>query len=156
MERRRIMLAVALFAGFLFVIHGCSEKKVYTLDEPGAKTASLSFPEFIQIRGIDGESVESLLSRMIYEGQNEVVFPAGPHEIELRYNDIWDIDDNDHEKITSRYVLLQFDAKAGGQYKFNIEPPDDRRSAQALAARFNPAIIDVQTGKAVSRFIAEE
>ncbi len=156
MERRPMMLTVALFAGFLFVIHGCSEKKVYTLDEPGADTANLSFPEFIQIRGIDGESVESFFSRMIYEGQNEVVFPAGSHEIELRYNDIWDIDDNDHEKITSRYVLLQFEAGVGGQYKFNIKPPNDRQTAQKLADHFRPAIIDVRTGKVVSRFITEE
>jgi uncharacterized protein YccT (UPF0319 family) len=156
MKIRWMVIGLLFFTCALFSTQGCSKKKVYTLDEPGAKTASLTFPEFIQIRGIDEESVESFFSRMLYEGRNEVVLPAGSHEVEFRYNDIWEIDENDHEKVTSYYILLQFEAQPGGKYKFKVDPPEDRQSAQSLAAHFNPPIIDVRTGKVVSRFVAQE
>ena len=90
------------------------------------------------------------MSYIIYEGKREVVFSAGSHTMQLRYYDMWDIDDDDHEKVYSDYVTLRFDAKAGGHYKISVKAPKDRQSAWKLANHFNPDIIDVSTGKTVS------
>ncbi|MGM0428071.1 MAG: DUF2057 family protein [Thermodesulfobacteriota bacterium] len=156
MKERYLGIIGVLFIGMLCVLQGCSEKKVYKISETEENTAGLNFPDFIEIRFIDGERVENFLTRMIWEGKNEVILPAGPHQVELRYNDIWDIDDNDHEKVTSRYILLEFNAQPHRTYKVAVDAPRDRESAHKLAAHFNPTIVDVQTGKTVSRFLQEE
>jgi len=94
--------------------------------------------------------VKGLLSHIVYEGKRELVFSAGSHTVVLRYYDMWDIDDDDHEKIYSNYITLRFDAKAGGYYKISVKAPKDRQSAWKLANHFNPDIIDVSTGKTFS------
>ncbi|MCF8082430.1 MAG: DUF2057 domain-containing protein [Deltaproteobacteria bacterium] len=156
MKTRHMMMIAVFLVGMLCWLQGCSEKKVYRLSEGEKNTAGLSFPNFIEIRGIDGEGVENFITRMIWEGQNEVRIPAGTHAVELRYNDIWDIDDDDHEKVTSRYILLEFNAQPHRTYKVAVDAPRDRESAHKLAAHFDPAIVDVRTGNTVSRFLQEE
>ncbi len=94
--------------------------------------------------------MKGLLSHIVYEGKRELVFSAGSHTVVLRYYDMWDIDDDDHEKIYSNYITLRFDAKAGGYYKISVKAPKDRQSAWKLANHFNPDIIDVSTGKTFS------
>ena len=136
--------------GFLLVLQGCTKEKIYTMSKKGAQTATLSFPNFIEIGSLDGENVENLFSRVIYEGERAVVFSAGTHTVELRYNDMWDIDDDDHEKIVSPYITLNFDAKSGNTYKVSADEPKDRESAWKSATHFSAAIVDARTGKTIS------
>ncbi len=151
MNKRHFFIGVTLFFGVLLILQGCSRKKTYTMSEQGENTASLTVPNFVQVGSFDGDSVENMISRIIYEGKRELTFPAGEHVVEIRYNDIWDIDDYDHEKIISDYITLRFQAKRGGRYKLNVKAPEDRSGAHELAANFTAAIIDAQTGQRVSR-----
>ncbi len=150
MKNRSLVMGFVVIFGCLLILQGCMKGKIYTTSKHGAQTANLIVPNFIEIGSLDGESVENLFSRIIYEGEREVVFPAGTHSVELRYNDMWDIDDNDHEKIISRYITLRFDAKPGDTYKIGIDAPKDRESAWRLASHFNAAIVNARTGKTVS------
>jgi hypothetical protein len=144
-----------LWVSLVFFIQGCAQTKVYELAKPDQKTATLTFPDFIEINELDNESVEGLFAQIIYEGQKKIIFPAGAHTVELRYYGMWDIDDHDHENVISRYVVLQFDAKPGVAYKVQVDAPKDRKAAHELAAHFNPSIVETLTGKCVSRLVDE-
>ncbi len=76
MKYRCIGIGFVLFFGVLFALQACAEKKIYTVGKPGDQTASLTLPNFIEIRSFDGDSVENLFTRIIYEGKKEVVFAA--------------------------------------------------------------------------------
>jgi hypothetical protein len=144
-----------LWVSLIFIMQGCTQTKVYKLAKTDQKTATLTFPDFIEINELDNESVEGLFAQIIYEGQKEIIFPAGAHTVELRYYGMWDIDDDDHENVISRYVVLQFDAKPGVAYKVQVDAPKNRRAAHELAAHFNPSIVETRTGKCVSRLVDE-
>lgn len=151
MKRRSMCNGLALFFALLFLLQGCTQRKTYTVSEKGEKTARLTFPGCIEIGSFDGDNVGNLFSRIIYRGEKEVFFPAGTHTVEIRYNDMWNLDDDDHEKIVSEYINLRFDAKPGATYKIHIEAPRDRRSAWELATHFQAEIVDAGTKKKVSR-----
>ena len=153
MKCRFLFIWVVLFCTSLFMVQGCAQKKTYTVGKPEGETASLTFPSYIEIRSFDGESLENLFTRIIYEGKKEAVFAANTHTVELRYKDIWDIDDDDHENVVSPYITLQFDARTGSAYEISVDMPKDRQSAHELASNFKAAIIDVRTRKAVSRLV---
>jgi hypothetical protein len=161
MERIMIYRYLSLWFGLLlwvsliFFMQGCTQTKVYELAKPDQNTATLTFPEFIEINELDNESVQGLFSQIIYEGQKEIIFPAGTHTVELRYYGMWDIDDDDHENVISRYVVLQFDAKPGVAYKVQVDAPKDRKAAHELASHFNPSIVETRTGACVSRLVNE-
>ena len=80
-----------------------------------------------------------------------MVFTAGTHTVELRYKDIWDIDDDDHENVVSPYIRLQFDSRGGSAYEISVDAPNTRLSAHELASHFTATIIDTKTRKEVSR-----
>jgi hypothetical protein len=150
MAYKRFTIGSILFLAFFTALYACAQKKVYTVGQPGAHSASLTVPDFIQIRSFDGDSVENIFTRIIYEGKKELVFAAGTHTVKLRYKDIWDIDDDDHEDVTSPYITLHFDAIPGGAYEIRVPAPQDRQGAHELASRFAPHIIDVRSKKRVS------
>ncbi len=155
MKIRLLCKGFALFLGFLFLLNGCTQKKTYTLSGQGEKTARITFPGCIEIGDFDRDSVGNLFSGIIDRGEKEVIFPAGTHTVEIRYNDTWNIDDNDHEKIVSEYIALQFESTPGSTYKISVDVPKDRRSAWKLATHFKAEIIDARTGKSVSRLVNE-
>jgi len=144
------IMALAVFLGLFLMVQGCGKTKIYRISEHGNDTATLAYPNFIEIDSFDGESVEGFLSGIIYEGKKELVFSAGTHTVVLRYYDMWDIDDDDHEKVYSNYITLRFDAKPGNIYNIRVDAPKDRQSAWKLAAHFNADIIDSSTKKTVS------
>ena len=150
MKKRSIVLGLGVLLGLLFMAYGCAKTKTFTMSEHGKDTATLTYPGFIEVDSFDGEGVGGLLSHVIYEGKRELVFSAGSHRVVLRYYDMWDIDDADHEKVYSDYITLRFDTTPGGHYKINVKAPKDRQSAWKLANHFNTEIIDVSTGKTVS------
>ncbi len=150
MKKRFTISLPSLFLGVLLMAAGCTNTKTYKISEPGKETATLTYPSFIEIRSFDGQNIEGMLSHVIYEGKRVVVFPAGQHTVDLRYYDMWDIDDNDHEKVYSDFITLRFDAKPGTRYRISVDEPKDRRSAWKLAKHFSVDIIDERTGKPVS------
>jgi len=152
--RRRYVsqwFGLLLWVSLIFFMQGCTRTKVYELAKPDQNTATLTFPDFIEINRFDNDSVEGLFAQIIYEGQKEIIFPAGTHTVELRYYAMWDIDDDDHENVVSRYVVLQFDSKPGVAYRVHVDAPKDRKAAHELATHFNPSIVETRTGKCVSR-----
>lgn len=153
MAYKRFTIGSVFFLASFVALCACAQKKVYTVGQPGAHSASLTFPNFIQIRSFDGDSVENTFTRILYEGRKELVFAAGTHTVEMRYKDIWDIDDDDHEDVTSPYITLQFDANAGGAYAIHVPAPQDRQSAHDLASGFAPHIIDVRSQERVSLLV---
>lgn len=153
MKYRCIGIGFALFFSVLLTLPACMQKKTYTVGKPGDQRASLTFPNFIEIGRFDGDSVENIFTRIIYEGKKELVFDAGTHAVELRYKDIWDIDDDDHEDVISPYITLQFDAIPGSAYEISVAAPKDRQSAHELASHFKAAIIDARTKMQVSRLV---
>lgn len=153
MKSRCMGIGFALFFSVLFTLPACTQKKTYTVGKPGDQKASLTFPSFIQIANFDGDSVENIFTQIFYEGKKELAFAAGAHTVELRYKDIWDIDDDDHEDVVSPYITLQFDARPGSAYEISVVRPKDRQSAHELASHFKAAIIDIRTKKAVSRLV---
>jgi len=150
MKNRTIVMGLGVLLGLLFIAYGCGKTKTYRMSEHGKDNATLTYPGFIEVDSFDGEGVEGLLSHIIYEGKRELVFSAGSHTVVLRYYDMWDIDDADHEKVYSDYITLRFDTTPGGHYKIDVKAPKDRQSAWKLANHFNADIIDVSTGKSVS------
>ena len=150
MKIRAMITGMMALLGILLISQGCSKTKTYKISEPGKETATLTYPAFIEIGSFDGQSVEGMLSHIIYEGKREVIFPAGQHSVDFRYYDMWDIDDNDHEKVYSDYITLRFDAKPGNRYAIKVAAPKSRKSAWKLANHFNAEIIDEGTGNPVS------
>lgn len=150
MKNRSIIMGLGVLLGLLFLSYGCAKTTTYKMSEHGKETATLTYPSFIEVDSFDGEDVEGLLSHILYEGKRELVFSAGSHAVVLRYYDMWDIDDDDHEKIYSNYITLRFNAKAGNRYKISVDAPKNRNGAWKLANHFNADIINTRSGKTVS------
>lgn len=145
-----------LFGGLALLIMGlvfqsCAETKTYNLAEKSDQTASLMYPDSIQIDRLDFESVEGLFSQILYGGNREIIFAPGSHTVTLRYNTDWDIDDDDHEKIVSSYITLQFNAVSGNRYRVAFQKPETRSAAWDLATHFKADIVNDKTGAIVSR-----
>jgi uncharacterized protein YccT (UPF0319 family) len=142
-------------AGILFAGTGCPGKRTVDLKDPkSAKEGAgvvLTVPDFIEVRSVDDDLVEKFYTRLLFSGEREIHLSPGIHSIVLRYNDLWPIDSSDHEKIRSDYVGLSFDTVSGGAYRIRMREVEDRRDAHRLAADFKPWIIEVGTGKTVSR-----
>jgi len=146
---------MSCIAGILLAGTGCPATRTVDLNDPKAGKegagAVLRAPDFIEVRSVDGELTEKFYTRLIYSGELEIRISPGSHTIVMRYNDMWPINQNDHEKIRSDYVGLAFDAAAGGTYRIRIRELQDRLDAHRLAADFKPWIVDVGTGRTVSR-----
>ncbi|MBW1788080.1 MAG: DUF2057 family protein [Deltaproteobacteria bacterium] len=156
MGRRSHFKIGLLLAGMLAALWGCPSTQVDYVDvdksaDPGT-TAVLYVPDYIEVHSVDDQVIEKFYTKVLYSGARVIHIPPGPHTVVLRYNDIWDADEeaHDHEKIRSEYIGLGFTAVSGGYYRIEINEPDDLAEAEELAADFKAWIVDKQTGRKVS------
>ena len=156
MERRSHFKIVTLMAGMLWALCGCPTTQVEYVDvdksaESGAN-AVLSVPDYIEVRSVDNQVIEKFYTKVLFSGARVIHIPPGPHAVVLRYNDIWDADEDahDHEKIRSEFIGIGFTAVSGGSYRIEINEPEDLAEAEELVADFKSWIVDKQTGKKVS------
>jgi hypothetical protein len=140
----------------LLALWGCSSTQVDYVDvdksTPAENMAVLFVPDYLEIYSLDNQVIEAYYAKVLFNGARIVHIAPGTHVVVLRYNDIWntDEDDRDHERIRSRYIDLAFTAVSGGSYRIELDEPDNLDEARALAADFKAWIVDKRTGKTVS------
>jgi hypothetical protein len=155
MNRNAILLTLCALLGILLSGFGCGRSTDYRLYEgdrhPYGRMAVLRVPGYIEVDSFDGGSVENALAAYVDSRDKRLHFPAGSHRIIVRYHDVWDIDENDHERIKSKKVLMDFRAQSGQVYRIVSREPEDLESAREYAANFKVWIEEVGSGKKVSK-----
>jgi len=86
-------------------------------------------------------------------GKKELAFAAGIHIVELRYKDIWDIDDDDHEDVVSPISPFSLTPGPAAPTRSASIGPRTGKAPMNWPPNFKAAIIDVRTKKAVSRLV---
>jgi uncharacterized protein YccT (UPF0319 family) len=109
----------------------------------------LHLPSDMAVLQVDGKAMRKRghLLGAIYE---EILLLPGPHQLTLRYEDLWDHDQgDDYEKLRSKPVTVSFNPQTAGHYTLIHSRPQSLREAQALERSFSAAAISFQkTGDA--------
>ena len=147
MGKRYGLILMAILFGALVLQWGCSPSKSYQLyggDERNAEEiARLSVPKFIEIWAVDGRRIESWFVSHFDRREQELELLPGRHTVALRYNDLWPLDQYEHERILSPVVELSFEVEAGKRYGIDTEEPMDLERAKAYAANFKAKVIEL-------------
>lgn len=105
----RIPQLITFILALLF-LSACSNQNHYRFYEgdslPKSHLVSIVVPEAVDVLSIDGKKMDNRLGNFKRDNITIDLTP-GHHKIELRYSQIWDIDADNHEKITSPEVYLE-------------------------------------------------
>ena len=123
--------------------------------------AILIVPQALDIHYVNGDKYKSSLFSL---GNKELELEVGPQHIVVEYDTIWELDSDNHERVTSDPLHLTFQLTSGGTYQVKlpaiieveeaeefIESPKlsliDRKSGQEVAIRvaFQPPVMAVHT-----------
>jgi len=120
---------------------GCSHNKtlrLYSGPPLGSEfEATLMLPMEFELLSVDGQKV-SANAQTFRNSDLSIQLPAGPHILVLQYSDIWQIDDENHDTLTSGRLV--FDITMAKQEVFLVKTPPLKEHAQALNFIKNPQV----------------
>jgi len=135
--RAHFSLAIMLII-FLLTLSGCQSKPTYQAypgtAKPAAEVTSVFIPREFNLINVDGDSyTQPLIGNGIV-----VKFLPGSHKIVIKYVDFWDITADTTERVASQPMLVEFNAKAGENYRIVSQQLKDANDAKAFAR--NPKV----------------
>ncbi|OUR69322.1 hypothetical protein A9Q73_02345 [Bermanella sp. 47_1433_sub80_T6] len=120
---------------------GCSHNKtlrLYSGPPLGSEfEATLMLPMEFELLSVDGQKV-SANAQTFRNSDLSIQLPAGPHILVLQYSDIWQIDDENHDALTSGRLV--FDIIMAKKEVFLVKAPPLKEHAQALNFIKNPQV----------------
>jgi len=99
--------------------------------------ATLILPMEFDLISLDGQKVSSSAQRFRNSNLN-IQLPAGPHTLTLVYNDIWQIDDDNHDTLSTGKLV--FDVIMTAKERFTVLTPPLNEYSQALTFIKNPKV----------------
>jgi uncharacterized protein YccT (UPF0319 family) len=121
---------------FFSLLIGCSTQQNVRLYEGPALGESLEakliLPVEFNLLSLDGRPVSSFTQGFRNQSLN-IQLPAGPHTLVIQYEDIWEIDDENHEKITSGKLVIEANMEAQSTYTLSHPVLNSLEDAQAFS-----------------------
>jgi uncharacterized protein YccT (UPF0319 family) len=134
---------------FLFLT-ACSGTPVYQAYEGEARAESedalFKLPAAFNLLAVDGAKYSRV---SIKDGATIKVLP-GVHEYLIEYQDFWESNGDDFEKVTSKPIAIRFTAEKGKQYTIDFGKIENVEQSQAFADKPKIAIIDRTNGQSVA------
>jgi|GEM_PF-2158910 len=143
-------LALFLIGLLSTALLGCSHNKtlrLYSGPPLGSELeATLMLPMEFELLSVDGQKV-SANAQTFRSSDLTIQLPAGPHILVLQYSDIWQLDDENHDVLTSGRLV--FDITMAKQEVFLVQTPPLKQHAQALNFIKNPRVHLQSSGQSV-------
>ena len=99
--------------------------------------ATLILPVEFDLISLDGQKVSSSVQRFRNSNLN-IQLTAGPHSLILVYNDIWQIDDDNHDTLSTGKLV--FNVTMTAKERFTVLTPTLKEYSQALTFVKNPVV----------------
>ncbi len=110
-----------------------------------SEVATLTIPGQYNLLSIDGGHYQQNILR---DGAVLKMLP-GSHQLIIEYQDFWNPNGEQTEKITSKLIAITFTARAGNQYTISAAPLESVEQAQAFAEKPSISITDTINKQAV-------
>lgn len=108
-----------------------------------ARVAHVRVPQELDVLAIDGRDAQIPL---LAQRHLVLAMRAGVHELQVRYRDVWDVDNIDDEVVRSKPMSVRFAVMAGGRYALALPRLPSLRDAQAYAHEPTVWVVDDATG----------
>jgi len=99
---------------------------------PQTEEVTVQLPEHFDAIEFDGYAIPQT-SLKFRTGDMPLVIPPGEHKLIIQYHDIWNLDDENHEAVTSGHIVFRFTAKAGETYRLIHDPIANYETALLFA-----------------------
>ncbi len=123
------------------LLMACSTQQAVRLYEGPALGENLEttlvLPVEFNLLSLDGREVSSFTQGFRNKNLN-IQLPAGPHTLVIQYEDVWEVDDENHERITSGKLIIEANMEAKETYHLNS--PSLRTLEEAQAFSTNPKL----------------
>lgn len=106
--------------------------------KPDTEIAQIIIPMDFNIQFLDGEP---FTYDFFNKGIKLSLLP-GKHKVVVQYVIFWDISSNDHQKIESQPIMLEFNVDAERTYTLSFDPPQTLEAATTFAARPTVQLLD--------------
>lgn len=141
---------ILLIAISILLLTACKSTPIHQAYEGAPKSksevATFVVPANFNLLAIDGVKYSQPVLR---DGATVNVLP-GSHQFIIEYQDFWNIDGDNHEKVTSNPLSVTFAAKAGDQYSINTTPLETVEQARAFAEKPGISVVDTASKQSVS------
>lgn len=112
-------------------------------------SAVLKSPDYIQVLAIDDNEKDSVSAAFGSGAITKELFP-GVHFLKVRYSDLFDIDQDEHETVNSKPVAIEFIARAGYTYQLMLDRPQTLSAAQAFARNAVIHVLEVESNTKIA------
>lgn len=112
------------------------------------QAATLSFPEELIPLKVNGEKVEhSLFSKKL-----DFDLPVGTHKVQLKYSDLYELDYDEHQTVSSEPFWVEVSIIQDGKYKIGFNRAKDIDAAEQFAQ--SPAVYVVTPNNSQQKAVA--
>ena len=99
--------------------------------------AKLVLPVEFNLLSLDGREVSSFTQGFRNKNLN-IQLPAGPHTLVIQYEDVWEVDDENHERITSGKLIIEANMEPQKTYELSYSSLTTLEEAHAFS--INPKV----------------
>lgn len=143
-NRVRLLLAITFF-----ILSACQGQGIYRGYSgkalPQTEVAHLLVPDKFNLLYIDDQHYEA---PVLTHGARLELIP-GKHRLVVEYDEMWDISIDDHERVKSLAVLLEFIIRPGRRYKLQSRQLKDIGDARDYAKRPELGIVELSSSQSV-------
>ncbi|GMM86568.1 DUF2057 family protein [Pseudoalteromonas sp. MTN2-4] len=101
------------------------------------QAATLSFPEELIPISVNGKQVEhSLFSKKL-----DFDLPIGTHKVQIKYSDLYELDYDEHQTVSSSPFWVEVTINQEGQYRIAFDRAKDADAAELFAKSPNVYVI---------------
>ncbi len=130
------------------IVAGCSlaERQPKILYE--GQVTNPVYLEILETLPVDVVDTVSVSPGLI-GGQQAFLLAPGEHSLLLRYEDVWDVSSDDHDKISSPLIRLRFVGQAGKRYQLRHKDIKSIDESRTFATRPELQLVELPDGKTV-------
>jgi len=120
------------------LLMACSTQQAVRLYEGPALgeslEATLVLPVEFNLLSLDGREVSSFTQGFRNKNIN-IQLPAGPHTLVIQYEDVWEVDDENHERITSGNLIIEANMEPQKTYELSYPSLTTLEEAQDFSLK---------------------
>lgn len=137
--------------GFIsLLISACANQKVHNLyDGKDAQAAIITSSPTVLVKYVDDDPVSAGFIGQVTRYR----VASGQHTVLVEYSDLFEITNDEHEKLVSRPAKVTFTAQAGNTYQVINEKQSTLEQARAFAEKPDFSVIDVKTKQPVQTVV---
>ena len=141
------MLRLTLAVAAALLMSACATQSTQKLYEGSDQTAGvIQSASIVQILYIDDEEVKAGFIGQTPKYRVE----AGERVVMVEYADLFNIDNDEHEKVVSRPAKVTFTVEGGSLYEIQSLAPTELEAAKAFAEQPTVQVVNVKTGAVIA------